>query len=356
VYDDTLSSAMLAANPYLSNSSGHAHPLIGLTLSNTGSDARSVWVTFRLGDLQETVLEVGPVTASAPKDVLWYLEPSDAFLTVLEDEHTEIAMTLVYTNAEGVTNKLNVAFPITIRPRNTRTTEPLSYWVVPADAQTNARSIGGIWDELRAQVALASDDDKVQYPFETLNKKRGDRTDIAVLFASALVKNGHPVSFAHATKGTYVWVRLGNDFVVIDPALVDKTLKNAIEQKPGKFTLENVQEIQAQHHLQPQSMDARFLPGHALATKTTFIEECDCILYCGQRGLAVHTIVNQGFVPAHLCAASNFSSIKKDNQQWCFTLQPGKERVLRHGWKDRGGCGTMTQTFTLWNASISVAS
>ncbi len=355
LFSDEIGASTLAANPNLRNESGTPHPLVALDLTNQGSFASDVRVRFKLDEVFEESFSVGSMDKGDNKDVLWFLDETPLYLSIVEDIDTNITVTVEYTTTENIRNSFSVNYPIKILNRGKLDDIGELAYYVTKDIKPNGKTIDMIWEEYRKQLELRPNDGIIQYPLETLIYGGGDDKDLAVFFASAFYGAGKITQFANTTDGMMLWVRYRGNYEVLDTRHVDLNFAKALDSRPERTTLSSFDEVWEMHSIEPTTFDARMLPGMKIISSSEVSQECDCVSYCGQKVEAIHKIINRGLVKSKLCAKSTIELNDEilNQKEWCFSVSPEHLISLEHLWKSNSTCQDVDVEIKVWNATFS---
>jgi hypothetical protein len=115
---------------------------------------------------------------------------------------------------------------------------------------------------------------------------------------------------------------------MLDPQRFNESFEQAIVTQPGS-AFYDIRAVRAELNLTVLSLNKSFIPGADVTASTQLDQWCAG----GARAVALHTITNNGLVPASVCAVSTISGSSRDVKRECFALKPHASAELRHGWQ-----------------------
>ena len=330
----------LAANPYLANFTGIAHPLSAVEITNSISPASDVVITFSLPGYAERIIPAGELSPGEKVIAQWYLNQEPSFLTLLEDTEMDIHFSITYTDIQGIAHEIKRTYPITILQRNTLdSTGHYIFFITPENVPLDSHTVEDIWGELSGGFEVLPESENIQFPIETLMTKKGTATDIAILLASAFQKKKLQPGFMFTEEGIFVWTKDSGDFRILDPRKINSNFAKATVDKIGAFQeMFHVHQIWEAQAIQPIDFGPEYVPGVMIRTKKDIIQTC-------AETDVEYTVSNAGLVESSLCASS---AIGVDTEDWCFTLDGKGSITLEHNWLDTD-CSKPAVTFSVVN-------
>ena len=227
---DTISALSLAGNPELTDEQGTGRALMAVRLNPTKT-IQDVRVTFVIHGARNTY-NVGTVYDEHEAIVGW-IKPHGDFLNQTEDLRTNATIIVQYVDALGSNYTINRTYPMTLTSRNTL--DQYGHIVLfVTNTSVPGNTPEDIWNNIRKSVTLQHRaGTRIQFPIETLRKGTGAPRDIAVLLTSALLQANIRASIVDTPDGYLVRTRVGDRFVMLDPALIQNNFNDAIASRPG---------------------------------------------------------------------------------------------------------------------------
>ncbi len=245
---EEVSASTLYANPLL-NDGLNNHPLMNLVVQNIGeSNVSNIVLNLKILDCVSDVIVLGSLQKDEIKVFKWNPRFKETVLDVVNDTKLSVSIKLSYSEEAGQEHTLPEEIALSVlgrnkignygsyknfvTPENPAVKDVTKDIIVKEYNTQNDILIAATkaWDKMSEMGITSSKDNLgfVQYPEETINSKKGDGEDIAVLYASMLKNiNIKPAIIKTSDKVFVGFYDNSGRVYPVDTKLVGKTFNYA---------------------------------------------------------------------------------------------------------------------------------